>query len=245
MKNQALRVGELARRTGVSVRALHHYHHIGLLVPGRQTVSGHRLYGEAQVRRLQQIVSLRELGFSLKEIRGCLDDPDFSLQRVLELHAGRLKARLSSEQALCDRIEWLLARLRADAAVSLDDLLNTVEATTMHKHYTPQQVRKLEQRRAEVGEDRIRQVEQEWHELFEAYREAMEHDEDPAGDRVQALARRSAGLIDEFTGGDAGIEASLGRMYRQEGTAVLERHGYAIDPAVFQYMGRAMKALKK
>jgi MerR HTH family regulatory protein len=81
------KVGELAGRTGLSVRALHHYEEIGLLVPSGRTRAGHRLYAEAEVLRLQQIVSLRALGFSLAEIRGCLDDdPGFSRVRVIRLH---------------------------------------------------------------------------------------------------------------------------------------------------------------
>src|SRR5919206_2272820 len=82
----AWRVGELARRTGVSVRALHYYDEIGLLSPSRRTEAGHRLYCAEDVVRLQQIRSLRALGFGLEEIRECLNDPSFSVQRVIELH---------------------------------------------------------------------------------------------------------------------------------------------------------------
>ncbi len=64
-----IKVGELARRTGVSVRTLHYYDEIRLLSPSGHTASGHRLYTTREPRRLQQIVSLRQLGFSLEEIR--------------------------------------------------------------------------------------------------------------------------------------------------------------------------------
>lgn len=78
------KVGELAERTGLSVRALHYYEEIDLLVPSGRTRAGHRLYAEAQVLRLQQIASLRALGFSLGEIREYLDDASgFSPVRVI------------------------------------------------------------------------------------------------------------------------------------------------------------------
>ncbi|MDQ3549743.1 MAG: MerR family transcriptional regulator, partial [Chloroflexota bacterium] len=64
-----MKVGELARRTGMTVRALHHYDEIGLLSPSERTASGHRLYSAAEVERLQQIASLRQIGFPLEEIR--------------------------------------------------------------------------------------------------------------------------------------------------------------------------------
>ena len=61
----ALKIGELASRTGLTVRTLHHYDEIGLLKPSHRTDSGHRLYTVRDLGRLQQIVSLRQLGFSL------------------------------------------------------------------------------------------------------------------------------------------------------------------------------------
>src|SRR6476620_1521247 len=64
MKLEALRVGELAKRTGLTVRTLHHYDEIGLLKPSLHT--GYRLYTATDVARLQQVLSLRQLGFSLE-----------------------------------------------------------------------------------------------------------------------------------------------------------------------------------
>ena len=63
-RETGMKVGQLAKRTGVSVRALHYYDEIGLLQPSTLTKSGHRLYGPAELVRLQQIKSLRQLGFS-------------------------------------------------------------------------------------------------------------------------------------------------------------------------------------
>src|SRR5207302_5644108 len=87
MRFEALKVGELARRTGLTIRTLHHYDEIGLLKPSLHTESGHRLYTADDVARLQQIVSLRQLGFSLDEVRDCLNRPGFSMLEVIRLHA--------------------------------------------------------------------------------------------------------------------------------------------------------------
>ena len=80
---EALKVGDLARRTGLTVRALHHYDEIGLLKPSLHTAAGHRLYATADVARLQQVLSLRQLGFSLEQVRDCLDRPGFSPLEVI------------------------------------------------------------------------------------------------------------------------------------------------------------------
>ena len=71
-----MKIGDLAQKTGLSIRTLHYYDEIGLLSPSHRTDVGYRLYSNQDIIRLQQIVSLRQLGFSLKEINECLKDPN-------------------------------------------------------------------------------------------------------------------------------------------------------------------------
>ena len=77
-------VHEVSRLTGVSIRALQYYDEIGLLPPARYTEAGYRLYDDAALERLQQILLFRELEFPLKEIRRILDSPGFDRNRALE-----------------------------------------------------------------------------------------------------------------------------------------------------------------
>ncbi len=215
-----------------------------MLSPSGHTPSGHRLYTAGELRRLQQIVSLRQLGFSLKEIRDCLGLADYSLEKVLELHVARLDDQVERGRVLRDRLESILKHLRSTGEVTVDQFLDTIEATTMNKYYTPEQMEQLAQRRTEVGEDRIREVEQEWKDLFAAFRVAMEAGTDPAAEAAQALARKSQSLIEEFTAGDPGITRSLGAMYKAEGPGLLDNHGMHVAPGVWEYMGAAVTALK-
>src|SRR5260370_29135403 len=104
MKFQARKGGELARRTGLPVRTLHHYDDIGLLKPSLHTDSGHRLYTGSDVARLQQVLSLRQLGFSLDQVRECLDRPDYSPLEVISLHVGRLREQVGMQQKLRERL---------------------------------------------------------------------------------------------------------------------------------------------
>lgn len=247
MQDGLLKVGELAKRTGLSVRTLHYYDEIGLLEPSQYTAAGYRLYALAAIRRLQQIVSLRQVGFSLDEIRDCLDGRQLSLQSVIQLHIDRLREHIELQRRLCDRLQRIAERLCSAEEVSVDELIHTIEVTTMsEKYYTPEQLEYLKQRKRIVGEERIQQVQAEWTDLFQRFKLEMEKGSDPAGEPVQALARKSMSLIQEFTGGDAGIERSLGRMYQEEGASnVLGRHGYQLDQGVFDYMSAATKALKQ
>ena len=219
----AWKVGELAGQTGLSVRTLHYYDEIGLLSPSRRTASGHRLYAAGDVVRLQQIKSLQHLGFTLREIRECLDRPDFPLGRVVQLHLSQLKERIELQRRFCDLLERVAARLRSEEEVSPGEFVNTVMevikmSERLDEYYTPEQLEYLEERRREVGEERIRQAEAEWSALMEQVRAEMEAGTDPSDERVQALARRWMGLVNEFTGGDPGIESSVGKMWQQEET---------------------------
>lgn len=86
-------VHEVSRLTGVSVRALHHYDAIGLLKPARTTDAGYRLYDDAALKRLQNILIFRELQFPLKEIKAILDSPEFDPKEALEQQIGLLELR--------------------------------------------------------------------------------------------------------------------------------------------------------
>jgi len=93
------RVADVARLSGVSIRALHHYDALGLLVPTGRTEAGYRLYTDKDLLRLQQILIGRELGFPLEEIKRSLDDPRFDQRQALVEQRRRLqdKARALGE----------------------------------------------------------------------------------------------------------------------------------------------------
>lgn len=88
-----MKISELSKLSGLSVRTLHYYDEIGLLKPSRVTEAGYRGYGEEAAERLSQIMFFRELGFSLKDIRNILESPSFDRNEALEQQIGLLKLR--------------------------------------------------------------------------------------------------------------------------------------------------------
>lgn len=242
-----MKVGELAERSGLTVRTLHHYDEIGLLTPARRTGAGHRVYGIEEVRRLQRIASLRHLGLPLEEIGRCLDDDDYSLMRVLELQLRRIDREMARQGELRERIRRLRDRLDSDEGASLDDLAGTIQATVTYEgYYTREELDRLAVRREVVGEERIREAQEEWRELLEDFGRARERGVDPSAPEVKALARRSAALIAEFTGGDPDVLESLTRLYREEGAeTVMADHDVPMSPGLWTYMGRARTALEE
>ncbi|MDQ6418804.1 MerR family transcriptional regulator [Paenibacillus sp. LHD-117] len=105
-----MKVKEVADLVGISVRTLHHYDEIGLLIPDQVTESGYRDYSERNLELLQQILFFRELGFPLKKIKTIVTSPSFDRLEALRLHREMLREKRSH----------------------LDQLLRTVEKTIRH-----------------------------------------------------------------------------------------------------------------
>lgn len=219
MRDVAMRVGVLAERSGVSVRALHYYDEIGLLSPTGRSATGHRLYDASDIARLQQIRSLGHLGFGLKEIAELLRQPDRSPKEIIEAQRTRIDAQIATLNDLRERLYTLATMVEAADTPTVDALLGVLEVMSrMERYYSPEQRDWLEKHRQQVGDDRSREVEVEWPAMMEQVRAEMERGTDPADPRVRALARRWSALVTEFTDGAAGIEQRLGAMWRQEET---------------------------
>src|SRR5262249_20531665 len=218
------KVGELAERTGLTVRTLHHYEAVGLLSPSGRTDSahgsGHRLYTDGAVARLQQILSLKMLGFSLDQVREYLARDDYDPRQVIRLHLERVRGQAAELKRLEDRLAALSDALDQAEIVSADEFLTTIEEMSMiEKYYTPEQLETLRQRREEAGEAgaaMIRQGPERWAELNADIKAAVEGGLPPTDPKALELARRWYALVSAFTGGDAGIFLSLKKMYQNE-----------------------------
>jgi DNA-binding transcriptional MerR regulator len=225
-------VGDLARRTGLTVRTLHHYDQLGLLRPAERTASGYRRYGAGDVERLYRIVALRRLGLPLAQIAGVLDGG--GLRPVVERHLAHVESELARGERVRRKLRTLL-----DAEPSSDDLIHLIEETTMHEqYYTEEQLAELAARRDALGEEGMRKAETDWAELIAAVEAERAAGTDPADPKVVALAARWKEMIEAFTGGDPGIRDSMKRMYEQEGPEKASRG--AVNPDLLAYIGAAM-----
>ena len=125
------RVADVARQSGVSIRALHHYDAIGLLVPTGRTEAGYRLYTDADLLRLQQILIGRELGFSLGEIKRSLTDPRFDHRQALVEQRRRLEAKARSVGEMLRAVDAALA------VVGSDPLGDTMDMKELFNGFDP------------------------------------------------------------------------------------------------------------
>ena len=229
------KIGQLASLTGMSIRTLRHYDDIALLSPSHRLPSGHRLYGREDVIRLHQILSLRQMGFPLDQVREMSARPNADVGRTLKLHIAALKEQIATRQELCARLEAVETR---HGSASVEEFIKAIEVMTMfEKYYTKEQLETLKQRAAELGDAHIREVEAEWPRLIADVRKEMERGTDPKDPRMQALAKRWAELVKEFTGGDPGTTQSLENLYRSEPGVAAQQ---SLDATVFDYVRRAL-----
>ena len=109
-----LTVKQVAKLSGVSVRALHHYDEIGLLKPASIGRNRYRYYGQDELLRLQQILLHRELDFPLGEIGVILDDPDFDQLAALHRQRDKLAGQAKRYARLVRTVDRTIASLKGD-----------------------------------------------------------------------------------------------------------------------------------
>ncbi len=230
-ENGLLRVGELARLTGLTVRTLHHYDSLGLLVSAERSFSGHRLYSQEDVRRLYRIVALRGTGMALGEIALALDSPETDPAALVARQLEQLEDEIRERVELRDRLVVIADRLaEQDGGPSIEDYLQAIERTlTMEKHFTPEQMQQLERRREQFGERAIKEVEDEWPRLFAAMQAEITRGALPEDPEPQRIASRMRELIAMFHGGDEGLKSAQTAVWketpREEMVATLKRQG--------------------
>jgi DNA-binding transcriptional MerR regulator/uncharacterized glyoxalase superfamily protein PhnB len=129
--DQVWKVGALAELTGLTVRALHHYDHIGLLVPSGRSESGHRLYAGGDVARLYRICVLRRLGFSLEQVAEVLDDPQWQIKQTVSRHLADTRHRAAVAADLATRLSRMSDALNDFDVPTAGELFATIEGMTM------------------------------------------------------------------------------------------------------------------
>jgi DNA-binding transcriptional MerR regulator len=218
MSESLYQVREFAERSGVTVRTLHHYDHLGLLKPTVYTESGYRLYSDRDLARLQHIVTLKFIGFTLRQIRELLDGDE------LEDLAATLKLqRLTMERKRRQLDAAIMALAKAEHVASSGEqpdpelFKQIIEVMTMESnkeffrnYYTQEQLDALEQRIKE-NPNEAEEGRQAWSAVIKEMEGML--DEDPASEKAQALAARMSELIKSFTKGDPALYASLQKLY--------------------------------
>ncbi len=204
---------EFAKLSGVTVRALHHYDRLGLLKPSRHTRAGYRLYSESDVARLEQIVALKFIGLSLKQIKEDLASTLQQQRQAIEEKRNRLDLAIKAIQ----RAENVVA---ANNQPDWGTFVKIIEVINMQndmdwskKYYSEEAQQEIAKRAATIPSAVIEQAQRDWVTLIKEVETAVATHEDPASDHAQALAARWTELLKGFTGGNPEVQAGLNKMY--------------------------------
>lgn len=233
------RVRELAALAGVTVKALHHYDRRGVLTP-RRSDSGYRVYTDRDLARLQQIVALKRLGFTLAQIETVLDRTSGDLAHAL----GEQRKAIESER---DRLDRVIKAIRAaeeaiDRGTAVDrslleriiEVIDMEDGVEAMKKYYSEEGWNIRRRLYEEGPAA------EWQALYRDINRLL--DQDPASDAAQEVAGRWLALSVRAGLGDPDVQtdsmtAWLDREHWPE--AVRRRIAAFNLEAVYDYIRRA------
>ena len=236
---------QLADMVGVSVRTLHHYDAIGLLKPPARTAAEYRLYGEAELLRLQQILFFKELALPLEEIRAILDNPGFDEVAALHAHRQHVQQELERLSCLLGTIDKTIHRLTEDDMTMTDEELYegfTPEQRERYQRearemYDPAMVAESERRVRKLSKAQWQAVKDEGDALTRTLAALMDHD--PGDPEVQAGIARHYTWVEQFYPVSAEMYRGLGQLYTDhpEFRATYERYA----PNLADFMRAAME----
>lgn len=214
-------VQEFAEVSGVTVRTLHHYDRLGLLKPLARTNAGYRVYGEADLARLEQIIALKFLGLSLDQIRDLLERQVLDIREALHMQREALEKKRRELDAALRAIIEAEQRVAAGSEPGWHILKGVITAMQEKdandwamKYYSEEARQKVEERKALWNPELQEQVTRDWNALFRDIEAAQ--GEDPAGPVAQSLVERWNQLLAGFTGGDPQIQEGLNKMYADQ-----------------------------
>jgi DNA-binding transcriptional MerR regulator len=211
---------EFARLAGVTVRTLHHYDRIGVLKPSSYTSAGFRLYRKHDLVRLQQIVTLKFIGFQLKEIKELLSPNSFDLSVALTRQREIIRAKRNQLDLVMKAIEKAQELLAVTNEPDWDAFKTIIEVITMQnnmdwtkKYYSEEATQKITERAQTIPTEEIEQAQRDWALLIREVEDAVTRGLDPKSEQAASLAERWSTLIQAFTGGNSEIQAGLNKMY--------------------------------
>lgn len=224
-----LKVGELAQRTGLTVRTLHHFDQIGLLKPSARSVSGYRLYGRDDVARLHGIQALRHLGLPLKQIAAMLAGDGEPLPVIVARQMRALDHQIAQASALRGRLALLMDKFSGGHQPEMGEWLDSLSLmATYARYFSTDEIQLI------LGN--WQDVRKEWAPLLAQVKQWMDSGVPATDPRLQPLAQHWMALMHQWLGGDFDLLERWSRMYRDE---PLVHGANRPDPALLRYIEQA------
>ncbi|MBU4682603.1 MerR family transcriptional regulator [Cedecea davisae] len=205
------KVGELAKRAGITVRTLHHYEAMGLLLPSARTAAGYRLYNRQDITRLHHIQALSRMGMSLSEVRDCLESQGVSLNEIIDSQISMLDGQLAEITTLRQRLVSLRETLSRGAEPDLGEWLTTLELMTMYdRYFSKEELGRLPFAQPDSDRD------EEWKQVVAEVAALRQQNVPPEDKRAQQLAARWMEMLVRDTAGEPDFLVRLNAMHQVE-----------------------------
>jgi len=213
-------VREFATMAGVTVRTLQYYDRIGLMEPSDKTEANHRLYERRDLLKLQQILTLKKLGFTLKEIKSMLNHPDLDLRSALEAQKQSIDAQIEQLQSVSDAMAHAMQVLDTTENWDWDTVQVIIQGVTdrqylewVRQYFSDDLLETLSEQSKDISIEDIASAQEKWQSIADQIR--ANRDLAPDHPILQAIAKESDSLIQAFTQGNPQITSALNRMYEQ------------------------------
>lgn len=215
-------VGTVATLTGVSVRTLHHYDHIGVVVPSVRTPAGYRGYTDADIERLHLVLVYRSVGLPLDEIRTLLDDRDVDVLAHLQRQHGVLLEQAERLEHTIKAVEEMMNAHRDGIQLSAEEQVEIFGNTTFGDEYAAEaqerwgdtdEWKQSQQRVSQFTKQEWQQIKAEGDALVEELAQAKRDGLQPGSAGANELAAKHRAGIERFYDCSDEVHANLVEMY--------------------------------
>jgi DNA-binding transcriptional MerR regulator len=228
------RIGEVATATGLTIRALHHYDRIGLVVPSARTSGGHRLYASPDLAVLYQVTAMRQLGLSLDQI-GVLLAGHTDVRQVIDQQIEHVDRQIRMARRLRQQ---LLAARAADAdGAGYAEIIR--QARDLTGYLSQEQIDRVRRRMSDLGVVAEHAVGVEMPRLYGAALEELRSGTPPADPAVRRIVDRLDELSELVRGPDSEISAAIRTMWVDRGRQQPPGHGGADWGELVAYLEQA------
>ena len=236
-------VGAVAALTGVSVRTLHHYDHIGLVVPSVRTPAGYRGYTDADIERLHLVLVYRSVGIPLEEIRALLDDPGADVVEHLRRQHQLLLEQADRLQHTIKAVEELMNAHRSGIQLTAQEQVEIFGTTAFTEEYAMEAEkrwgdtdawRQSQQRVSQLSKDDWIAIKAEGDALLSDLARAKRDGVEPGSEAANALAARHRASIERFYDCDEEMHRNLVQMYLADER--FTRYYDDVEPGLAQFV---------
>jgi MerR family transcriptional regulator, thiopeptide resistance regulator len=236
-------VGAVATLTGVSVRTLHHYDHIGLVVPSVRTPAGYRGYTDADIERLHLVLVYRSVGMPLDEIRALLDDPRADELEHLQRQHALLVEQADRLQHTIKAVEELMNAHRQGIQLTAEEQIEIFGTTVFSEEYADEAEerwgetdawKQSQQRVSRFSKEDWIAIKAEGDALLEALAQAKRGGVEPGSAEANELAARHRASIERFYECGDDMHSGLVEMYLADER--FTRYYDDVEPGLAQFV---------